>query len=234
MLAQARANEVAAAENALFNQIAAQLPQHPEIDEQTKLLLVPFLQFTGTAGVRHLPAAPTTCAAFILNQAKAGVGPERIAAEAQAIEKLHDQYNQANPLQTRSARWALDQVLKIEAHRSWPAAEKAMYAHLPVQIRAVISNREKDRERALRRGQNQFAAAIKELDAQRQKQEPDPNPEQPKEDTMPTKEGPYSKSEDLKLKQVPHPDWKTTDISRKVDGNHKINDGFSAPLKGQE
>jgi hypothetical protein len=167
MLAQVRANEIAQNEAALANQIAAQLPQPPELDEQTQLLLVPFVQWCGSVGARHLPAAPTTCAMFILNQAKVGVAPERIAAEAQAIEHLHDHYNQANPLQTRAARFALEQVLKIEAPRSWPKEEKAMFMHLPVQIRHIVSRREADRERTLRNGQNRYAAAMKELEAQR-------------------------------------------------------------------
>jgi hypothetical protein len=163
MLAQVRANEIAAAENALANQINAQLPQPPELDEHTKLLLAPFVQWCSSVGVRHVPAAPATCATYILNQAKVGVAPERIAAEAQAIEKLHDQCNLANPLQTRAARLALDQVLKIEPPRSWPKEEKAMFAHLPVQIRHIITARENDRERALRRAQNEYAEAKKRL-----------------------------------------------------------------------
>jgi hypothetical protein len=44
-------------------------------------------------------------------------------------------------------------------------------------------------------------------------------------------EGVYSNSDDLNLRQVPHPDWKTTDRSKTVDSNHKVNDGFSGPLK---
>jgi hypothetical protein len=157
MLAQVKANEIAQNEAALANQINAQLPQPPELDEHTQLLLVPFLQFTGSVGVRHLPAAPTTCAIYILNQAKVGIASERIAAECQAIELLHDHYGLANPMQTRAARWALDQVLKIEPPRSWPKEEKAMFVHLPVQIRNIIAHREADRERSLRRAQNSYA-----------------------------------------------------------------------------
>jgi hypothetical protein len=102
---------------------------------------------------------------FILNQAKVGVAPERIAAEAQAIELLHDQCGLANPMQTRAARFALEQVLKIEPPRSWPKEEKAMFAHLPVQIRHIITARENDRERALRRAQNSYADAKRRLQA---------------------------------------------------------------------
>jgi hypothetical protein len=164
LVAQAKANELAQNEAALAHQIAAQLPQPPELDEQTQLLLVFFVQWCGSIGVRHLPAAPTTCAMYILNQAKVGIAPERIAAEAQAIELLHDQCGLANPMQTRAARFALEQVLKIEAPRSWPKEEKAMFMHLPVQIRNIILTREIDRERNLRRGQNEIAEQRKALE----------------------------------------------------------------------
>jgi hypothetical protein len=92
-----------------------------------------------------------------MSQAKVGIAPERIAAEAQAIELLHDQCGLANPMQTRAARWALEQVLKIKLPRSWPKESKAMFTHLPAQIRHIIVARENDRERALRRGQNEIA-----------------------------------------------------------------------------
>jgi hypothetical protein len=157
LIAQVKANEVAQNELAIANKINAQLPQPPELDEHTQLLLAPFVQWCSSVGVRHLPAAPATCAMFIMSQAKVGIAPERIAAEAQAIELLHDQCGLANPMQTRAARWALEQVLKIKLPRSWPKESKAMFTHLPAQIRHIIVARENDRERALRRGQNEIA-----------------------------------------------------------------------------
>jgi hypothetical protein len=114
--------------------------------------------------VHHLPATPATCAAFILSQHKVGFAAERIAGEARAIELLHDHYGLANPLQTRAARWALEQVLKIEAPRSWPKEEKEMFAHLPTQIRNIIANREQNREKTLRQLQNE-TARIRRLQA---------------------------------------------------------------------
>jgi hypothetical protein len=148
ILRQVRENEIGKAELAIANQVKALLPPVLEqLDEETQRLLIPFIQWCAAANVRHLGATPATCAAFILSQAKVGIAPERIVAEAAAIEKLHDQYNLANPLQTRTARFALDQVLKIEPPRSWPKEEKAMFTHLPVQIRNIIAKREQDRER---------------------------------------------------------------------------------------
>jgi hypothetical protein len=44
-------------------------------------------------------------------------------------------------------------------------------------------------------------------------------------------EGVYSSSDDLNLRQVPHPGWETKDISRTVDSNAKTDAGFSGPLK---
>jgi hypothetical protein len=43
-------------------------------------------------------------------------------------------------------------------------------------------------------------------------------------------EGAYSKSDDVKLRQIPHPGWETTDRSRTVDTNNDRSGGFSAKL----
>lgn len=241
ILAQVKANEIAQNEFALANQINASLPPVPQIDEDTQRLLAAFLQFCASANVRHHPAAPATCAMFLLSQARVGVAPERIAAAAQAIELLHDHYGLANPIQTRAARWALEQVLPpIEAPRSWPAAEKAQFAHLPVQIRNVIATREQDREKTLRRSQNETAelrrlfktaAEIKTVDTSNEKDDT----------TMAKKEGyeqgvgPYSKN-DVKMTREPDKGYvKPKDITSKVDPSWSRTDGFSAKLdKGGE
>jgi hypothetical protein len=172
LIQQAKWDELARNEVELAKQINARLPQPPQLDIDTQTILAPFVRWCEALNVRHLPALPTTCASYVLAQAKIGVAPEHIVGECQAIEALHDLVGAANPMQTRAARWALDQVLKIEPPRSWPQAEKEQFKTLPTQIRHVIANREKDRERTLRRGQNQYAAAMKELEAQRQAMAP--------------------------------------------------------------
>jgi hypothetical protein len=45
--------------------------------------------------------------------------------------------------------------------------------------------------------------------------------------------GPYA-GNDVKLRQIPHPGWETTDISKKVDPSWKRTDGFSAKLDKAE
>ena len=131
-LAQVRLNEIAQAEALITSHIAALLPPVSELDETTQRYLAPFINWCANANVRHAPAAPGICAAFILNQARVGIAPERIAAEARAIELLHDHYGLANPIQTRAARWALDRVLpSIEPPRSWTKDEKQQFADLP-------------------------------------------------------------------------------------------------------
>jgi hypothetical protein len=155
VLAQVRANEIARAESALANQLA--LPPVSDLDEDTQKLLVPFVRWCNDANVRHAPALPTTCAAFILSQHKIGIAPERIAAVAQAIEELHDYFGLPNPVQTRACSHALEQVFDIEAPRSWPKEARAEFVQLPPLIRKTIADREKDRERTLRRAQNELA-----------------------------------------------------------------------------
>lgn len=51
LIAQVKANETAQNELAIANKINAQLPQPPELDEHTQLLLVPFVQAAALAFV---------------------------------------------------------------------------------------------------------------------------------------------------------------------------------------
>jgi hypothetical protein len=131
------------------------LPPKPELDDETRGLIRPFLDYCSIVNVRYLPARPVTVASFIFKQFDAGVKPDTIFAQLAGIEKLHDQFDMSNPVATSACRVALSEVASIEAPRSWPKEEKAMFAHLPPQIRNIIAKREKDRETTLRRAQNE-------------------------------------------------------------------------------
>ena len=171
---------------------------------------------------------------FILSQAKVGVAPERIAAEARAIELLHDHYGLANPIQTRAGRWALAQVLpSVEAPRSWTKEQKAQFAEFPRAAQEVIAAREKDRETTLRRGQNEIAEMKKRLMADAEKSA------EPKEENDMAKQGyekgigPYSKN-DVVMTRKPATFDPGKDISRKVDTNADQDAGFSGKLTSGE
>jgi hypothetical protein len=118
-------------------------------------LVRPFLDYCGIVNVRYLPARATTVASFIFKQFDSGVKPDTIFDQLAALERLHDQFDMANPVATSAARAALGEVASTESPRSWPQADKELFKTLPPQIRNVILNREKDREKTLRRAQNE-------------------------------------------------------------------------------
>jgi hypothetical protein len=201
------------------------------------MLLAPFINWSANANVRHAPAAPAICGAFILNQARVGVAPERIAAEARAIELLHDHYGLANPIQTRAARWALDRVLpSIEPPRSWTKEQKVQFSEFPRAAQEVIAAREKDRETTLRRGQNEIAEMKRRLQADAATKSAEPQKE---ENDMAKKEGyekgvgPYSQN-DVTMTRKPATFDPGKDISKKVQTNADQDGGFSGKLTSGE
>lgn len=155
-------------EHQLATSLSTVLPPKQELDAETRSLLRPFQDFCAIANVRYLPARPTTVASFTFRQFDNGVKPDTIFDQLAAIERLHDQFDFANPVATSAARAALSEVASIEVPRSWPQADKELFKTLPPQIRNVILNREKDREKTLRRAQNEAGElrnALKRLTA---------------------------------------------------------------------
>src|SRR5262249_26479103 len=127
----------------------------------------------------------------------------------------------------------LSEVLAIEpAPRSWNKDEKASWVQLPPEIKAAIGRREHQREKELRRLQNQVA----EL---RHKTAPESSKTvEPKETTTMAKgEGPYAGGDkDSKVRKddsgLGYP--KPRDISKKVHEAWKIEGGFAGKLPSDE
>ena len=109
-------------------------------------------------GVSSCPCKPLTLAAFIRSEAALGVAPEEIATTyCGAISELHNHYGHANPTATTPVRLELSRILKLTPPRSWPKKDRLMFAGLPPEARAIIARREEDRDRELRRLQNELA-----------------------------------------------------------------------------
>ena len=116
--------------------------------------------------VRRLPAKSWTVAAFILDQNAHGRDPQGCIALLAAIAEVHDAHSLSNPTATSVVNQVLDQIVKVDPPRSWPAADKAEFARLPPTIREIIARRENDRDRELRRKQTEFAELKKRLTAE--------------------------------------------------------------------
>jgi hypothetical protein len=138
--------------------MAEKFPAPPDIDEETRQALQPFVQWTTKTNARYCPAKPLTVAAYVLEQSATGASTEKLLQQLDAIGRMHDRHNLPNPCATHAARQALESVTNIEPPRSWKAEEKELFLTLPADIKAVVSRREQQREKELRRLQNELAA----------------------------------------------------------------------------
>lgn len=116
-----------------------------------------FEKWANARGARRCPAKPATIALFVLTQSELGVPEGQILLELDAIERLHDRHSLPNPVRTVAVRTALETVIEIDVPRSWSKDDKAAFAMLPVDIKRAISLRERQRDTALRRAQNEAA-----------------------------------------------------------------------------
>src|SRR5262249_27511088 len=83
--------------------LASQVPApKQELDSEALLLLRHFAEFTQQRGVRFLPCAPSSVAAFVRSEAAAGVPPQRILAALEAIQAAHDNGGLPSPIATAS------------------------------------------------------------------------------------------------------------------------------------
>lgn len=126
------------------------------ISHEDKLLLAPFQQWANERNVRHLPARSAVVATYVLEIAHRG--EEVVLPFLRALEAQHNAHSLSNPVATHAVNTVLDQIIKTEPPRSWPASEKVAFSLLPVPIKNIIAKRELDRDRDLRRKQNQIAA----------------------------------------------------------------------------
>jgi hypothetical protein len=90
--------------------------------------------------------------------------PESAAAPDGAVADA-DPRNPEAPGETQEAEPA--EMPPIEPPRSWTKDEKERFKTLPRELQAYLSEREQERDRELRRSQNEAAEKRKELDAER-------------------------------------------------------------------
>jgi hypothetical protein len=87
-----------------------------------------------------------------------------ISESLEAIEAMHFAAALGNPVATPIVR-TTTAASTIEAPRSWTKDEKLLFTGLPPEIQTVIVRRENDRERVMRRAQNELAELKKRLQA---------------------------------------------------------------------
>jgi hypothetical protein len=152
------AQQIELAQRANERKIATSVPlPQQEISTEAALLLKHFAAWCKSRGIKALPCAPTSVAAFIKSESDSGVRPQQIIEVVHLIEALHDNQGLANPVATAVVRCELGKLLKIEAPRSWRKTEWPLFYSLPIEVRAVIERRQRENDNALRRVQQDSA-----------------------------------------------------------------------------
>jgi hypothetical protein len=152
-----------AGEVAIKAQVVAELGEpFIELNGAERELVTRWASWCEVSSLRRNPAKPATVARWVLLNRN---NPHSVLEMLAAIEKLHALNGLSNPVATPIVGRALESVLKIEPPRSWHTKDKAAFAMLPVQMREIIANHERRREKELRRGQNELADLRKQQQA---------------------------------------------------------------------
>jgi hypothetical protein len=130
----------------------------PKYDDSSP---VGFIRWTDGKGLPFCPAAPAAVALWIFEHAALGI--DALLAEIAKISAAHCSKWLADPTTGWPATTALSLIMKIDAPRSWPKEDRAMFAQLPYAVQGRITKREAERDTMVRRCQNEAADARKKL-----------------------------------------------------------------------
>ena len=125
-----------------------------------------FTKWCELNGLSPCPAAPADVARFVSDCAALGI--ERLWPAVQDISKLHVSVGLADPTLGGSAAAAISELGRIHPPRSWPDDRKQRFKSLPYDLQAYVAAHESQREKTLRRAQNEAAVARQKLAACRQ------------------------------------------------------------------
>jgi len=122
-----------------------------------------FAKWCELNGVSACPAAPASVARFATDCASLGMS--RLWPAIQDISRMHVSLGLADPTLGGAAASAISAVAAVPPPRSWPEPFKQRFAALPYDIQLHLAAHEAQRERALRRAQNDAASARQKLAA---------------------------------------------------------------------
>lgn len=122
-----------------------------------------FVKWCELNGVISCPAAPASVARFVTDCASLGLS--RLWPAVQDISRMHVSLGLADPTLGGVAASAISAIAAVSPPRSWPGPMKQRFAALPYDIQLDLAAHEEQRERALRRAQNDAACARRKLTA---------------------------------------------------------------------
>lgn len=131
---------------------------------QARLHAAPrFVRWCELNGIAPCPAAPAIVTHFVNDCASLGI--EQLWLSVKEISRLHVSAGLADPTLGAPVATAISDIVKIEPPRSWPSDCKQRFRALPYDLQTFIASHDARRERALRRAQNEAAAARRQLTA---------------------------------------------------------------------
>lgn len=122
-----------------------------------------FVKWCELNGATACPATPESVARFVTDCASLGMS--RLWPAVQDISRMHVALGLADPTLGGLAASAMSGIAAIPPPRSWPGRFKRQFNALPYDIQIHLASHEAQRERALRRAQNDAAAARQRLAA---------------------------------------------------------------------
>jgi hypothetical protein len=122
-----------------------------------------FARWCELNGACFCPATPADIAKFVADCGSLGI--ERLWPAVQQISRLHLSLGLADPTLGGAAAAAISEVAAIPAPRSWPADRNQRFRSLPYDLQVYVAAHEAQRDKALRRAQNEAAIARQKLAA---------------------------------------------------------------------
>jgi hypothetical protein len=120
-----------------------------------------FARWCDLNGASWCPAGPATVAKFVTDCASLGI--ETLWPAVQEISKAHVSLGLADPTLGGVAAAAISDVAGVAPPRSWPNERKQRFRSLPYDVQVYLANHEEQRDRAVRRAQNEAAIARQKL-----------------------------------------------------------------------
>jgi hypothetical protein len=155
-LQQSRIHQWDANEQALLQELPIQTSKTPLAPDVLGRIDI-FGKWCEARGVRKCPCKPWVVATYLLEKSAEGIPAEPLLSTLAAVTALHDYHGLSNPVATRVVNLALEKILREERQPRWTKDELIEWRHLPLPVRNAISRREDDRDRELRRLQNEAA-----------------------------------------------------------------------------
>ena len=155
-LVNARLAQLTIDERRITEQVLATLgPPPPDIHRPQR-----FIAWCDDHSLPWRPANPSVIAMFVLQFTKLG----NLVEELRILSLAHSSQNLPDPCSAYQVTEALARLVKVEPPRSWPKDRQLLFLSLSPDLQQYISERETERDKAVRRSQNDAASWRKHIE----------------------------------------------------------------------